>query len=269
MRRHLLIAAVAAVAALSLPAGAAAACSGVNVQPTPENLDAVSATTLCLINEQRADNGLPALSRQDQLDQASVDYSQLMVDQQFFAHVSPDGGVLTQRLTDAGYLGGDGAWVVGENIAWGESYLGTPGAIVAAWMNSPGHRANILSTDYDEIGVGIAIGVPTSSNDGATYTTDFGRRDGDGSDPVDDGEIADTEGGESADPDAATPKPTATKHRTAPVRKASRAGAQRKASRHKAATLKASCKPSTHRGAGRIAPRTRCLGKARNRTRHR
>ena len=83
------------------------------------------------------------------------------------------------------------------------------------------------------------------------------------------GEIADTEGGESADPDAATPKPTATKHRTAPVRKASRAGAQRKASRHKAATLKASCKPSTHRGAGRIAPRTRCLGKARNRTRHR
>ena len=131
MRRHLLILVATAAAALSLPAGAFAACPGADAQPNPENLDQVATATLCLINEERVANALPALARQAELEQASIDYSELMVDQQFFAHESPTGSVLTQRLTDAGYLGGDAAWIVGENIAWGESYLASPANIVS------------------------------------------------------------------------------------------------------------------------------------------
>ena len=53
--------------------------------------------------------------------------------------------------------------------------LGTPEAIVDAWMNSSGHRANILSRDFREIGVGFSPGTPNGgSATGGIYTTDFG-----------------------------------------------------------------------------------------------
>ena len=260
MRRHLLTLAATAAVALTLPAGAfAAACTGVDTQPNTENLDQIAATTLCLINAQRAENALPELREQVELTQASVDYSELMVDEQFFAHESPSGSVLTGRLTDAGYLPGDGAWVVGENIAWGESYLGTPGAIVTAWMNSAGHRANILSSDYDEIGLGIAIGVPTSANAGATYTTDFGHRDGgDGADALlESADGANGTGGLAADATATS----GAHHTTAARRTATNHGAAR------AKRAKTSCRALGHRGATRQALRTRCLGSLKHRLR--
>lgn len=260
MRRHLLILAVSLTAALVMPAGASAACSGGDAQPTPENLAQVAGTTLCLINEQRVANGLTPLAAQDELTQASMDYSALMVDEQFFAHESPEGTVLAQRLTDAGYLGGDGAWVVGENIAWGESYLGSPGAIVAAWMNSPGHRVNILSPDYDEIGIGIAVGVPTSTSDGGTYTTDFGHRDN-GDSGIDDGTGASDGGLAADDTGLADTPPTAKKHPPA----ASRTAAKRKGAKPKPKS-KVACKLAGHRGASR---QTRCLAALKHRKRTR
>ena len=97
-----------------------------------------------------------------------------MVAQGFFAHESPDGGTLVERLTGAGYLGDDDAWVVGENIGWGQGALATPRSMVAAWLDSPGHRENMLSADYTEIGLGLALGTPADRTWGATYTTDFG-----------------------------------------------------------------------------------------------
>ena len=264
MRRHLLILFATAVTALALPAGALAACSGIDVQPSVQNLDQVAATTLCLINEQRTDNGLSALTQQSELDLASQDYSELMVDQQFFAHVSPSGSVLTQRLTDSGYLGGNGAWIVGENIAWGESYLATPGAIVTAWMNSPGHRANILSRDYDEIGIGIAVGVPTSNNAGATYTTDFGHRDDGPADGPGD-EAADGPGGADTAGAALPKNPAATHHATG-----GRATAgTTKPVRPALVKARSTCKPVTHRGAARQSFRGRCIAGAKRRAHHR
>ena len=264
MRRHLLILFVIAAAGLCLPAGAFAACPGAETQPNPENLDQIAATTLCLLNEQRADKGLPVLKAQDELERASVDYSELMVDEQFFSHVSPAGSILTQRLTDAGYLGGDGAWIVGENIAWGESYLGTPGAIVTAWMNSPGHRENILSSDYDEIGVGIAVGVPSSTNDGATYTTDFGHRDAAADDTfAGSDETPSGTGGQSADTAATDTRPGSTR-RTASVRKAPKRVVPKAKAKVKAQT---SCKAVAHRAAARQTPRARCLAAMKRRAR--
>jgi uncharacterized protein YkwD len=175
VRRRL--AAVAALAALALCAPAAAHaddCAGADAVPAADNAAVVSQATLCLLNQQRAANGIGPLVENAALSTASAGYSQRMVAQGFFGHESPDGGTLVQRLTDVGYLGGDDGWVVGENIGWGQASLATARSMVSAWMNSPGHRENLLSADYTEVGLGLALGTPTDPTWGATYTTDFG-----------------------------------------------------------------------------------------------
>ena len=86
---------------------------------------------------------------------------------------SPGGATLSDRARKAGYPGR----TLGEDIGWGTYDLGTPSAIVAAWMKSPPHRAIILSGRFREIGVGVAIGTPSNrTHTGAVYTLDVGRR---------------------------------------------------------------------------------------------
>lgn len=171
------LATVAALAALALCAPATARaddCAGADLVPAADNVTAVGQATLCLLNQQRAADGLGPLVENAALSSASTGYSQRMVAQGFFAHESPDGGTLVDRLTAAGYLGDDDPWVVGENIGWGQASLATPRSMVDAWMNSPGHRENLLSDDYTEVGLGLALGTPADQTWGATYTTDFG-----------------------------------------------------------------------------------------------
>jgi len=252
MRRLPTLLAVLVVAALTAPSAALAGdCQGADLRPAADNLPQIAQSTLCLLNAQRAAKGLSALSEQAQLTNASADYSALMVKEHFFEHVSPEGSELTDRLTGVGYLGGPGSWIVGENIAWGESYLASPGEIVKAWMNSPPHRANILNGDYADIGLGIALGTPTSSNPGATYTTDFGHRSVPAADPVDQaqGDITVGDGPSAQNTPAAgsrgqsTRAPQATRRA---ARKAVRAGGCRRSARHS-------------RSKGRTS-RTRCAG---------
>ena len=162
--------------ALAAPAAAAADCPGADAVPAADNLPAIGQTTLCLVNEQRGARGLRALRGNARLSSASVGYSQRMVAQAFFDHKAPDGTTLVQRLTSVGYLDGGDDWVVGENIGWGQGPLSTPRSMVNAWMNSSGHRRNILAADYAEIGLGLAMGTPADATWGATYTTDFGRK---------------------------------------------------------------------------------------------
>jgi uncharacterized protein YkwD len=174
-----LIAAVAALA-LAAPAGAHAAdCAGADLVPDASNLGPVAQATLCLLNTERGAQGLRPVTEAAGLTQPSRAYSARMVAESFFAHESPDGGTLVDRLTGVGYIAPDGDWTVGENIAWGQANLATPRSIVAAWMASPGHRKNILTGDYTEIGLGVVTGTPGDTSWGATYTTDFGavRRD--------------------------------------------------------------------------------------------
>ncbi len=168
---------MAALAALALCAPATASaddCAGADLVPAADNVAAVGQATLCLLNEQRAANGIGALAENAALSSASAGYSQRMVAQGFFAHESPDGGTLVDRLTAVGYLGSDDGWIVGENIGWGQASLATARSMVDAWMNSPGHRENLLSADYTQVGLGLALGTPTDPTWGATYTTDFG-----------------------------------------------------------------------------------------------
>jgi uncharacterized protein YkwD len=178
-RRHAATLLVAAVAALAAPAGAEAhaqdaGCPGADLVPVAGNLPQVAQATLCLLNNERADAGLSPLTVTPGLTQPSQAYSVRMVTENFFAHVAPDGATLTDRLEADGYIAPDGDWTVGENLAWGQGDISTARQITIAWMNSPDHRENILTPEFDEIGIGIVPGTPGDASWGATYTTDFG-----------------------------------------------------------------------------------------------
>lgn len=255
MRRALRLLTVSAVLAMALPASSAIAadCPGADVTPTADSITVVAQATLCLLNGQRAAAGLAPVAEQPQLTQASTAFSQLMVDQHFFAHVSPGGSQLTDRLTTAAYLGKPGSWLVGENIAWGEAYLATPANIVKAWMNSPPHRANILNGDFEDIGLGIVAATPLTANAGATYTTDFGRRRLDGGSESQSGlEVA----GPSATPITPTPR-SGTKAKV--VQRRATARKRRACKRMRRSTRGA------HRAAVRLAPRKSCATRAKKR----
>jgi uncharacterized protein YkwD len=137
----------------------------------------VRAAVLCLHNRVRAGHGLPLLKGSAKLRRAAVGHSDDMVAEGFFAHESPSGTDMAERILSTGYAAGQG-WSLGENIAWGTGSLATAAEIQHAWMESPGHRANILRRQFREIGIGIAVGAPVDAGgmQGATYTADFGVR---------------------------------------------------------------------------------------------
>src|SRR4051794_10685971 len=178
-RRRAVTLLATALVALAAPAGAnasaqTAACPDADLVPTAGNLAQVGQATLCLLNDERAAGGLRPLTIAPALTAPSAAYSARMVTENFFAHESPDGTTLTSRLTAAGYISPDGDWTVGENIAWGQGDLATARNIMIAWMNSPGHRHNILTGEFTRVGVGVVPGTPGDASWGATYTTDFG-----------------------------------------------------------------------------------------------
>ena len=159
--------------------GAGAACTDVDLLPSAENLAAVAAATMCLVNGERADAGLPALTGNGLLDKSSLAHSEDMVANTYFAHESQDGRDVIARVRATGYIPSRGEWTVGENLAWGTGTLATPKGIVQAWMDSQGHRENILRSGYREAGLGIAVGNPAEANgQGATYTMNFGSTGG-------------------------------------------------------------------------------------------
>jgi uncharacterized protein YkwD len=174
----LVLAAVTALLSLGASPAQAAGCPGADLVPAPGNLAQVAAATHCLLNEQRAAHGLAPTRENARLAQAGVAYSRRMVAERFFGHVAPDGEELTARLIRAGYIAAsDDAFAIGENLAWGEAELSTPRALVTAWMNSPGHRANALRRDYTELGLGFVLGTPRDPSRGATVTAEYGRLD--------------------------------------------------------------------------------------------
>ena len=100
-----------------------------------------------LVNAERASYGLPALSIRADLCQYARVKSQDMHDSGYFSHTSPNYGSPFDMMKSFGITYSH----AGENIAMGYS---TPEAVVSAWMNSEGHRANIFSVSYTELGVG-------------------------------------------------------------------------------------------------------------------
>lgn len=100
-----------------------------------------------ITNDERESRGLSRLRCDRGLTASARGHAQDMCDLRYFSHTSADGRSMRDRIVAAGVT-----WRrIGENIARGQ---GTPSAVHTAWMNSDGHRANILNTGYGRIGVG-------------------------------------------------------------------------------------------------------------------
>lgn len=152
-----------------------AACRDGDLEPSAANLARIRKSTLCFMNAHRRAHGLPRLRSNGLLARAARRHSQDMVTRRYFAHDSPSGGSVTDRLRLIRYIPRRRNWTVGENLAWGSGALGAPRATVQAWMDSPPHRKNLLSASYSSVGIGIVLGNPVDGGGGATYTTNFGR----------------------------------------------------------------------------------------------
>jgi len=156
----------------------AAPCPNSELVPEAGNVDAVRTAVLCLINRERAQHGETPLSISADLERAAEEHDQELVAEDYFAHVSPSGLTPVQRISATGYIPGpEAGYVLGENLAWGTLGLSTPAAIVAAWIASPGHLANILEGQYTETGIGVVPAVPASlgqGEQGGTYAQEFG-----------------------------------------------------------------------------------------------
>jgi uncharacterized protein YkwD len=149
-------------------------CSNAHTDPKNLNRGEATRAVQCLINKKRHHHGKGNVSSDHQLTAAAQHHSNYMVGHGCFSHECPGETGMSARIKKSGYLGGAPAWGIGENIAAGKGWRGSPSNIVRAWMNSPSHRANILSRKFEHLGVGMAPGTPSNPGArGATYTVDF------------------------------------------------------------------------------------------------
>lgn len=127
------------------------------------NSDTFDQQILNLVNQERAKVGADPLRINAQLDQAADLHTQDQANMDKMSHTGSDGSSMGTRIQDAGYQYS----TAGENVAAG--YLDAE-AVVAGWMGSEGHRANILNASFEELGVGYG-----TSDDGTSYwTQNFG-----------------------------------------------------------------------------------------------
>ncbi|HHX18255.1 MAG TPA: SafA/ExsA family spore coat assembly protein [Clostridium sp.] len=117
--------------------------------PNIDDIKALENEVIRLVNSERAKKGLPALKANWQVSRVARYKSQDMIDKNYFSHTSPTYGSPFRMLETFGVSFS----AAGENIAMGQR---TPSEVMNAWMGSPGHRNNILSPSYTEIGVGLA-----------------------------------------------------------------------------------------------------------------
>ncbi len=120
-------------------------------------------------NQERALNGLPPLRLNRKLSLAATDRVNDMFSKQYFDHVAPDGLEPFTWADKRGYR----YRLIGENLAVGYR---SAGAVVDGWMHSPGHRANILTTGFDEIGIAVANGSPARGYAGPLVVALYGAR---------------------------------------------------------------------------------------------
>jgi uncharacterized protein YkwD len=113
-----------------------------------------------LVNTQRAKAGCEPLVVDPRLEQAAEEHSTDMAERNYFNHTTPEGLTFRDRIQSAGYANPQTA----ENIARGQR---NAEQVMDGWMNSPGHRANILNCDLSRVGVGL-------DEDGMYWTQDFG-----------------------------------------------------------------------------------------------
>ncbi len=127
--------------------------------PTSNNLRALEAEVVRLVNAERSKAGQPALTENAGLSNVARTKSEDFVNNNYFSHNSPTYGSPFEMLESFGIS----FTAAAENIASGQK---TASEVMNSWMNSSGHRANILSPTYNQIGVGVA-----RDNNGSLYWT--------------------------------------------------------------------------------------------------
>lgn len=125
--------------------------------------DSFDQEILNLVNEERAKVGADPLQIDQQLDQSADLHSQDQANMNTMSHTGSNGSDIGSRVQDTGYQYS----TVGENVAYGYP---DAEAVMAGWMESDGHRENILNPDFEDLGVGYSVG-----SDGSAYwTQNFG-----------------------------------------------------------------------------------------------
>jgi uncharacterized YkwD family protein len=118
--------------------------------PTIAQIKAIEAQVVKLVNAQRTRRGFAALTQNYSLSNVARRKAQDMINKSYFSHYSPTYGSPFDMMKKYGFK----FIAAGENIAMGQT---TAQEVMNSWMNSPGHRANILSPNYTQIGVGLAV----------------------------------------------------------------------------------------------------------------
>jgi uncharacterized protein YkwD len=173
-RRTALVAcAVALLAACVMPG---AIRSAVDSRTT---LTALETGVLAQLNAIRVQHGLKPLKLNRELTAAARQHTFEMVDDGYFQHDSAGGTPFDQRIKQFYPPGAGAHWLFGENLLWSSPDVDAKGAL-AIWMASPGHRANILTPGWREIGI-AAVHADSAGGDYdglpvTVVTTDFGAR---------------------------------------------------------------------------------------------
>lgn len=161
---------LAALAVLAIAPAARAACPGQGDAGAP--ITAQEQTMLCLVNQARKQRGLGPMAAPRSLTQAAARKSADILRCDEFSHEAC-GRDFTYWIERLGYEGCQ----LGENIAYGSGGFATPRSIFRMWMNSSGHRRNILGP-YDDIGIGLQVGALDGTSGAHVWTQQFGSRCG-------------------------------------------------------------------------------------------
>ncbi|MFY9553940.1 MAG: CAP domain-containing protein [Blastocatellia bacterium] len=127
-------------------------------------LESLEERCLAEVNRVRRGGGLARLEFYDDLLPVAREYSRRMAEERFFSHADPEGRTVRERVDEA-----DIRWrMVGENLAYSNGYINPVAASLNGWMDSPGHRRNILDPDFRLTAIGAWI-----SSDGTVYFTEI------------------------------------------------------------------------------------------------
>lgn len=170
----------AVVAALALLSVGAAGANAVGTPVrTVSSVNQLESQVLGQLNAVRRNHGLAPLRLSLPLSAAADAHSRAMGKFGFFSHESRDGSEFWARVKRWYGPSGYRSWAVGENLLWSSGQL-SAGAAVKLWMESPGHRKNILTRSWREVGLS-AVAVSSApgvfgGRDVVIITTDFGAR---------------------------------------------------------------------------------------------
>jgi uncharacterized protein YkwD len=171
--------AVFALAAFALAGSSLVGTAQARTQGGSASMQALQADLLVQINDLRRTHGLTPLRLSSKLSYAARQHSTEMAARGYFAHSSADGSHFDRRIARFYPLGRYHFWSVGENLLWSSPDVDARGAL-QMWMNSPEHRANLLTARWREIGVSAVHSAAAPGTYGGRevtiVTTDFGVR---------------------------------------------------------------------------------------------